>query len=130
MVLNLTPFLSFCVLAYVSHVHSVISNMRWDSLAQILSHGNVYAGARVLVFESVVGLVVGSAAYRMRGMPLCTFHKLARRPHQLIDNRDTTGHGRIVALYGGQQPHLELVERLNLDDASTNIIEVVMCTYI
>lgn len=41
--------------------------LRGDSLAQVLSHGGVYAGARVLVCETTLGLVVGSIAYRMRG---------------------------------------------------------------
>ncbi len=42
--------------------------MRSEKLAQILSHGGVFSGSKVLVFESVVGLVVGSIAYRMRGL--------------------------------------------------------------
>jgi tRNA (adenine58-N1)-methyltransferase non-catalytic subunit len=77
------------------------SNMRWDTLAQTLSFSGVFANAKVLVFESCLGLVTGAVAYRMRG------------------------HGSIVAMYPGQQPHNELVGRLNLDEKSTGIIEPV-----
>ena len=54
---------------YYHHVqHYGFSNMRWDSLAQIISLANIHAGCRTIVFDSVLGLVVGSLAYRMRGM--------------------------------------------------------------
>ena len=43
------------------------SNMRSDTLAQLISHGGVHAGARVMIFESCNGLVTGAAAYRMGG---------------------------------------------------------------
>jgi tRNA (adenine-N(1)-)-methyltransferase non-catalytic subunit len=69
-----------------------ICGLRSDTLAQMMSHGGVYAGARVLVCDSTFGLVVGSIAYRMRG------------------------HGRILSLFAGQQPHLENVENLNLTE--------------
>jgi len=77
-----------------------ISNMRYESLAQILGHAGVFAGTRILVLESTVGLVVGSLAYRMRG------------------------EGRILSLYAGQQPHLDVVHTFSLDAKSTSIIEV------
>ncbi len=41
--------------------------MRSDTLAQLISHGGVHAGARVMIFESCNGLVTGAAAYRMGG---------------------------------------------------------------
>ena len=74
--------------------------MRWDVLAQVMSNSSIFSGAKVLIFDSMVGLLVGSAAYRMRGR------------------------GRILAVYGGQQPHLDMVDWLNLNDAETCIIEV------
>ncbi len=77
-----------------------ICNMRPDSLAQVLSQSGVHSGSRVLVLESMVGLVVGSVAYRMRGC------------------------GRILACYGGQQPHFDMVANFNLDSACTCIIQV------
>jgi hypothetical protein len=48
----------------------------------------------------MVGLMVGSVAYRLKG------------------------HGQILALYGGQQPHFEIANLLNLDSASLRIISV------
>jgi hypothetical protein len=77
-----------------------LSNMRSDKLAQILSHGGVFSGAKVLVFESLVGLVVGSIAYRMGGQ------------------------GEILSVYFGQQPHFDLVDRLNLSPAQISTIRV------
>lgn len=77
-----------------------ICGLRPDTLAQILSQSGIHAGSRVLVFESVVGLVVGAVAYRLRG------------------------NGRILAAYTGQQPHFELVHALNLDHISVSIIQV------
>ena len=62
-----------------------------------------HTGTRVLVMDSMTGLVVGSLAYRMRGQ------------------------GLILALYGSQQPHLEMVNMFNLDNQSLSIIQV--CTY-
>jgi hypothetical protein len=73
--------------------------MRADTLSLILSQGSISAGKRVLIFDGAIGMVVGSAAYRMRG------------------------HGRILGVYGGQQPHFELVDSLNLDETTTNIIQ-------
>lgn len=49
-------------------IFRMFSNMRAETLAQLMSHGGVHAGANVLVFESMNGIVVGSAAYRMNGM--------------------------------------------------------------
>ncbi|KAJ1408453.1 adenine(58)-N(1)-methyltransferase non-catalytic subunit TRM6, partial [Ochromonadaceae sp. CCMP2298] len=78
-----------------------IANMRPDSLAQILSQSGVHAGSRVLVLDSLTGMLVGSLAYRMRGS------------------------GQILALYGSQQPHLEMASSFNLDKASLDIIQPV-----
>lgn len=50
--------------------------------------------------DSMTGMVVGSLAYRMRGQ------------------------GLILALYGSQQPHLEMVHMFNLDAQSISIIQV------
>eukprot|EP01034_Spumella_vulgaris_P038380 gene38380-47385_t len=78
--------------------------MRPDSLAQIISQSGIHSGSRVLVVESMVGLIVGSLAYRMRGS------------------------GRILAVYGGQQPHFDIVHNFNLDVGSKNIIQPVPAT--
>lgn len=76
-----------------------ICNMRYDSLAQVISQSGIHSGTHVLVVESMVGMLVGAIAYRMRG------------------------NGRILAMYGGQQPHFQMVKTYNLDLASKSIIE-------
>lgn len=83
-----------------------ICGLRWDSLAQVLSASGVHSGSRVLVFDGVLGLVVGSVAYRLRGK------------------------GVILASYAGQQPHFEIVNALNLDDQSMAIIQVIILLHI
>ncbi len=76
-----------------------ICGLRYDSLAQIVSHSGVYAGCRALVIETCIGLVVGSLAQRMHGA------------------------GLMLALYAGQQPHFELVDALNLSDELINVVQ-------
>lgn len=67
-----------------------ICHLRWDVLAQIISHSNVKSGCRVIVIDSLIGLLTATAAYRMRGK------------------------GTILSVYCGQQPHMEMIEWLNL----------------
>jgi tRNA (adenine-N(1)-)-methyltransferase non-catalytic subunit len=78
-----------------------ICGLRWDSLAQVLSTGGIHSGSRVLVFDSVLGLIVGSIAYRLRGK------------------------GIVLAAYAGQQPHFEIVNTLNLSEDSLSVIQTV-----
>jgi tRNA (adenine-N(1)-)-methyltransferase non-catalytic subunit len=80
-----------------------ICGIRPDTLGRMLSHANIHAGCRALIFESCLGLVVGAAAYRMRG------------------------HGRIAALYGKNQPHLEIVHKLSMPEEARNVIQPVPC---
>ena len=80
-----------------------ICGIRWDVLAQVMSQSSVHAGCRALIFDGVIGLMVGCAAYRMRG------------------------HGRIMALYSGQQPHFDIVDALNLDFNSCRIVQPIPC---
>jgi tRNA (adenine-N(1)-)-methyltransferase non-catalytic subunit len=91
------------ILADVYHIKNKdkICNLRAETLAQLLAHGGVHAGAKVMIFESCVGLVIGAAAYRMGGR------------------------GEILAPYGGQQPHYELMDRLNLSEEDASIIKPV-----
>ena len=56
----------------------------------------------MLLVETMSGLLAGALAYRMRG------------------------EGLILALYGSQQPHLEMVNYYNLDPAETIIIQVIL----
>lgn len=75
--------------------------LRWDTLAQMLSFSGLHAGSRALVFDGVLGLVVGACAYRMRG------------------------HGTVLAAFDGQQPHFTVVDMLNLRAEDLNIIQTV-----
>ncbi len=97
-VLKCNPF-NMCEASFDKN-REKICNMRPDSLAQVLSQSGVRSGSRVLVVESMVGLVVGSVAYRMGGS------------------------GRILAVYGGQQPHFDMVNSFNLNRDATSIIQV------
>lgn len=76
-----------------------ICNLRVDSLAQILSQSGIHSGCQVMIIESTVGMVTGAVAYRMRGR------------------------GRILSVYGGQQPHLDMARYFNLSHDSIQIIE-------
>jgi hypothetical protein len=79
-----------------------VMNLRYDSLAQILSHSGIHSGAHVLVVESMSGLITGAVAYRMRGQ------------------------GRILTVYAGQQPHYEIVRAYNLEAKDIDIIQVMV----
>ena len=95
-VLESTP-LSLCEV-YNNKSRDKICVMRPDSLAHVLSHSGVYSGGRVLIFESLLGLVCGSVAQRM------------------------AGDGRIISLYEGQQPKAEIIDFMNLDEETVSII--------
>lgn len=77
-----------------------VMNLRYDMLAQILSHSGVHSGAHCLIFESMGGLITGAVAYRMQGA------------------------GRILTVYGAQQPHFEGARQYNLDAKAIEIIQV------
>ncbi|KAJ8270478.1 hypothetical protein GJAV_G00115260 [Gymnothorax javanicus] len=44
-----------------------ICHLRYDSLAQILTLGNIHAGSKVILFETCAGLVLGAVMERMGG---------------------------------------------------------------
>jgi len=69
-----------------------ISNLREDSLGQILSNANVCAGQRVMVVDDAVLGIVTSGVTRRMG-----------------------GYGTVISLFTGQQPsYLDVVHRMNL----------------
>lgn len=71
-----------------------LMNMREDTLGQILSYSNIYAGCQALVLETCNGIVTGAVAQRL------------------------AGYGRIFAVYSGQQPSFsEMLQRYNLSFA-------------
>lgn len=67
----------------------VRSNLREDSLGQILVYANIFAGAQVLVVDTCMGLVTGAIAERQ------------------------AGNGRVIAGYEGQQPCADILRRFN-----------------
>ncbi|RHY26646.1 hypothetical protein DYB32_007430 [Aphanomyces invadans] len=84
----------------VYHVRqpSKILNLRFDIIGQILSYGNIYAGAQVMVVETCMGLITGAIAERM------------------------LGHGTLLAGYEGQQPSVDTIRRFNFDQAVNDSI--------
>ena len=81
---------TICEALYVKDAKKFM-NMRQDTLGQILSYANITAGAQVLVWESLWGLVTGAIAERMGG------------------------YGRIFSVCTTDSPtHNEIVGRFNL----------------
>lgn len=79
-----------CEALYVKDAKKIM-NLRQDTLGQILSYANISAGAQVLVWESVWGLITGAVAERLGG------------------------YGRVFSVYSTNTPaHNEFVERFNL----------------
>jgi len=75
--------------AYFESKPSKICNLRTDSLAQLLSMGNVQSNSQVLVMESCIGIVVGSIAERINGA------------------------GRVINIYHGTQPSVKALDLFN-----------------
>ncbi|KAF0758869.1 hypothetical protein AaE_003813 [Aphanomyces astaci] len=76
---------------YHSRQPAKILNLRYDIIGQILSYGNIYAGAQVLLVETCMGLITGAIAERM------------------------LGRGHLLAGYEGQQASVDTVRRFNFD---------------
>lgn len=54
-------FLALIIFLFYSH-------LRFDTLAQMLTLGNIHAGSKIIVFETCAGLVLGSVMERMGGI--------------------------------------------------------------
>ena len=78
-----------------------ILHIRWDVLAQVISQSGVHAGSKVLIFESMIGLLAGTIAYRMRGC------------------------GSILSVYATKEPTLNLIGDFNLNDDSLSVVQSV-----
>lgn len=77
-----------------------IMNLREDTLAQILSYSNVYAGCQVLVMEKCMGILTGALAQRIGG------------------------YGRILSVYTGMAPaYLDLISKYNLSFSENQSIK-------
>jgi hypothetical protein len=78
----------------------LIMNLREDTLGQMLSYANIYAGAQVLLMESCLGIVTGAVAQRM------------------------AGYGKILSVYTSQQPAwADTLKKFNLTFAEHQSIK-------
>ena len=78
----------------------MVLNLREDSLAQMLSYANVYAGSQVLIMESCMGIITGAVAQRMGG------------------------YGKIISVYTAQQPAWsDMIKKFNLSFAENHSIK-------
>ncbi|XP_026113997.1 tRNA (adenine(58)-N(1))-methyltransferase non-catalytic subunit TRM6-like [Carassius auratus] len=63
----LKPSTRLLAMMYHGREPGKICHLRYDTLAQILTLGNIHAGSKILVFETCAGLVLGSVMERMGG---------------------------------------------------------------
>uniref|UniRef100_A0A8C6TW61 tRNA (adenine(58)-N(1))-methyltransferase non-catalytic subunit TRM6 n=1 Tax=Neogobius melanostomus TaxID=47308 RepID=A0A8C6TW61_9GOBI len=63
----LKPSCRILALMYHGREPGKICHLRYDTLAQMLTLGNIHAGSKVLVFETCAGLVLGAVMERMGG---------------------------------------------------------------
>ncbi|KAA8583372.1 hypothetical protein FQN60_015918 [Etheostoma spectabile] len=63
----LKPSCRILAMMYHGREPGKICHLRYDTLAQMLTLGNIHAGSKVLVFETCAGLVLGSVMERMGG---------------------------------------------------------------
>lgn len=76
----LKPTSRILAMMYHGREPGKVCHLRYDTLAQMLTLGNIHAGSKILVFETCAGLVLGSVMERMGG------------------------HGSVVQLYPGGGP--------------------------
>ena len=69
-------------LVYVTFVGS---NLRLDSMSQILTHCNVRSGSRLMVVESCNGLLLGAILERMAGICFITHETILIRMFGLTE---------------------------------------------
>ncbi|XP_070705835.1 tRNA (adenine(58)-N(1))-methyltransferase non-catalytic subunit TRM6 [Pempheris klunzingeri] len=63
----LKPSCRILAMMYHGREPGKICHLRYDTLAQMLTLGNIHAGSKVLVFETCAGLVLGAVMERMGG---------------------------------------------------------------
>ena len=84
---------------YFDKSREKVCGLREDSLAQLLTAANVRAGARIVVFESCMGVVTGAVAQRLGE------------------------HGQALVAYDGQQSNDAAISRYNLSQhALTRVV--------
>jgi tRNA (adenine-N(1)-)-methyltransferase non-catalytic subunit len=78
----------------------MVLNLREDSLAQMLSYANIYAGCQTLVMESCMGIITAAVAQRMGG------------------------YGKVVSVYTVQQPSWsDMIKKFNLSFAENHSVK-------
>lgn len=91
---------TLCQAVYLRRDPRKWSTIRPDTLGQILSYANLTAGAHVLVWEDLNGLITGAVAERMGG------------------------YGKVFSLYEGQQPACnEMLNKFNFPFGITKSIK-------
>ncbi|KAM9703947.1 tRNA (adenine(58)-N(1))-methyltransferase non-catalytic subunit TRM6 [Menidia menidia] len=63
----LKPTCRILAMMYHGREPGKICHLRYDTLAQMLTLGNIHAGSKILVFETCAGLVMGAIMERMGG---------------------------------------------------------------
>ncbi|XP_051501360.1 tRNA (adenine(58)-N(1))-methyltransferase non-catalytic subunit TRM6 isoform X1 [Myxocyprinus asiaticus] len=63
----LKPSTRLLAMMYHGREPGKICHLRYDTLAQMLTLGNIHAGSKIIVFETCAGLVLGSVMERMGG---------------------------------------------------------------
>ncbi|MGH0139648.1 UNVERIFIED_CONTAM: hypothetical protein FKN15_042577 [Acipenser sinensis] len=63
----LKPSTRIMALMYHGREPGKICNLRYDTLAQMLTLGNIHAGSKLIVFETCAGLVLGAVMEQMGG---------------------------------------------------------------
>ncbi|KAM4693554.1 tRNA (adenine(58)-N(1))-methyltransferase non-catalytic subunit TRM6 [Discoglossus pictus] len=63
----LKPSARILAMMYYAREPGKICQLRYDTLAQMLTLGNIHAGSKVIVMETCAGLVLGSVMERMGG---------------------------------------------------------------
>ncbi|RXM29386.1 tRNA (adenine(58)-N(1))-methyltransferase non-catalytic subunit TRM6 [Acipenser ruthenus] len=63
----LKPSTRIMALMYHGREPGKICNLHYDTLAQMLTLGNIHAGSKIIVFETCAGLVLGAVMERMEG---------------------------------------------------------------
>lgn len=63
----LKPTARILAMMYHGREPGKVCHLRYDTLAQMLTLGNIHAGSKVIVFETCAGLVLGSVMERMGG---------------------------------------------------------------
>ncbi|XP_044145902.1 tRNA (adenine(58)-N(1))-methyltransferase non-catalytic subunit TRM6 [Bufo gargarizans] len=63
----LKPSTRILAIMYYAREPGKICQLRYDTLAQMLTLGNIHAGSKVIVMETCAGLVLGSVMERMGG---------------------------------------------------------------